>query len=353
MRLLLFALVVLLGFSAALAQPRTPTDNAIDRALEFLRRSQEPDGSWKAADAKNPAVTSLCVMAFLSAGHVPGEGPYSQVVEDGIRWVLSVQQPNGLIATEAYHEMYHHGISTLMLAEVIGMTDRKLGDAIRGKLTQAVEVILKAQRSSGLHKGGWRYQVNDTDGDLSVTGWQLMALRAAKNVGCDVPAEPIDHAIAYIKRCQSPTGGGFCYFPAGRTTVACTGTSILGLELCGKDMHRCPEAVQGGGYLLQNPPRWGSTHFFYGIYYCSQAAFQLGGNYWQAFRPTLHEQLLRYQNSRDGSWLGTDAGSKFYGPSYCTAMGVLALTVEYRLLPIYQRAEGADGQGRGTGKGIP
>ena len=28
-----------------------------------------------------------------------------------------------------------------------------------------------------------------------------------------------------------------------------------------------------------------------------------------------------------------------YGPNYCTAMAVLALTVEYRFLPIYQRVE--------------
>ena len=27
------------------------------------------------------------------------------------------------------------------------------------------------------------------------------------------------------------------------------------------------------------------------------------------------------------------------GPNYCTAMAILALTVEYRFLPIYQRAE--------------
>jgi len=349
MRIIFPAVIVLLALAVpaqdAAPPPRTPTDDALDRALRFLQRSQESDGSWRAADAKNPAVTALCVMAFLSAGHVPNEGPYGKVVADGIRWALQTQQPNGLIATEAYHEMYHHGISTLMLAEATGMTDPQLADSLRRQRARAVAVILKAQRTAGVHKGGWRYQVNDVDADVSVTGWQLLALRAAKNVGCDVPAEPIERAVDYLKRCQSPSGG-FCYFPAGRLTVACTGTSILGMELCGKDLHRCPEALKGGGYLLQNPPRWGSTHFFYAIYYCSQAAFQLGGNWWQAFRPTLDEQLLRYQNSQDGSWLGTDAGSRFYGPSYCTAMAVLALTVEYRLLPIYQRAEGSDSKGR-------
>ena len=121
--------------------------------------------------------------------------------------------------------------------------------------------------------------------DISVTGWQIMALRAAKNLGCDVPAENIDRAVDYIKRCQDPNSGGFCYMPHANLTVPCTGTSILALELCGKDLHHGPEVLRAGAYLLKNPPRWGDRICFYGIYYCSQATFQLGGNYWDFFRP--------------------------------------------------------------------
>src|ERR1019366_3174353 len=132
-------------------------------------------------------------MAFLSAGHVPGEGRYGETVEKGIRAVLKAQHENGLIAADGGQEMYHHGISTLMLAEAAGMTDAKLGDEIRKKLVKAVAIILKAQRTGGENeRGGWRYHVAPGDGaDISVTGWQIMALRAAKNVGCDVPAENI------------------------------------------------------------------------------------------------------------------------------------------------------------------
>ena len=93
------------------------------------------------------------------------------------------QQPNGLIATVGGHEMYHHGICTLMLAEVAGMTDAPLGKDIRAALEKAVAVLLEAQRTTGPHAGGWRYRVSGTDADMSVTGWQLMALRAAKNLG--------------------------------------------------------------------------------------------------------------------------------------------------------------------------
>ncbi len=189
------------------------------------------------------------------------------------------------------------------------------------------------------HKGGWRYRIEHYDGsDISVTGWQIMALRAAKNLGCDIPAETIANAVDFIKRCQDRSGA-FRYMPYSRITVPCTGTSILALELCGKDEHRSPAVLSGAAYLIRNEnlPSWGGRgHFFYGIYYGSQASFQVGGNYWTTYRTRLHEVMLRNQSST-GSWLG--GNETVYGPNYCTAMSVLALTVEYRFLPIYQRGE--------------
>jgi hypothetical protein len=320
-----------------------PVDRAIDRGLQNLKVLQSRvDGSWRGpGNAENPAITALAVMAFLSAGHVPGEGPYGETIENGVRWVLRKQAPNGLIAAAGNHEMYHHGIATLMLAEVAGMTDGELGKEVRQKLEKAVAIILKAQRTRGDDRGGWRYHVAPVDGsDISVSGWQLMALRAAKNLGCDVPAENIDLAVEYLKRCQDPATGGFTYTPrGGGPRASCTGTSILGLEICGKDRHHTPEALRAGSFLIQdrNLPHWGQEWFFYSVYYGAQAAFQLGGNYWSVYRPRLHEVLLRNQNG-SGFWEGRSADSR-YGRSYCTAMAILALTVEYRYLPIYQRGE--------------
>ncbi len=327
------------AWAQAPGTPNRPLDQAVEKALVFLKNNQKEDGAWTAGrSGRNPAITALAVMAFLSAGRVPGEGPYGATVERGIRWVLKAQNPNGLIATEGGHEMYHHGICTLMLAEVAGMVDGSLGEEVRKKLEKAVAVILKAQRKSGPHKGGWRYTVNAQDGDISVTGWQVMALRAAKNLGCDVPPEAIDGAIEYIKRCQDGGSGGFRYYPGAQLTVPCTGTSILALELCGKEQHRSQEVLRAANYLVSNPPRWGQMHFSYSIYYCSQATFQLGGHYWSNFRQHLHGTLLGKMTDT-GGWFGPDPEGQTYGPNYCTAMAVLALTVEYRLLPIYQRGE--------------
>ena len=84
---------------------------------------------------------------------------------------------------------------------------------------------------------------------------------------------------------------------------------------------------------------WNQLHFFYSIYYGAQATFQLGNNYWNVYRPLLHKTLFDRQQP-NGSWIASDN----FGPSYATAMSVLALTVEYRFLPIYQRHEENEGK---------
>src|SRR5205085_210442 len=144
-------------------------------------------------------------------------------------------------------------------------------------------------------KGGWRYTPHGNDADLSVTGWQLLALRAAKNAGCDVPADPIDRAVQYVLRCRDVSTPGFCYIPGGPTSVACTGTGILCLEICGKEGHRGREALQAGAVLLKAGVDWNQLHFFYCIYYGAQATFQLGNNYWNVYRPLLHKTLFDRQ----------------------------------------------------------
>jgi hypothetical protein len=351
-RLLLVAILALsIGVPAVAKPPREPMDEAIDRGLLYLRRTQNPvSGSWSgdplSAGRGDPAVSALAVMAFLSAGHVPGEGRHGPAVEKGIRFVMSCQKSNGVFGTTGFgqYEMYIHGICTLMLAEAAGMTDGPLGDELRKGLERAVEVILNAQRK-GTHSdsGGWRYQVIGYDSDLSVTGWQLMALRGARNLGCDVPAEKIKNAVDYVRRCHDKNTGGFRYTTQQRVTVPCTGTGILALELCGKEYHKAPELLAAGKFILSHDADPRQAHFFYGIYYTSQGMFQLGDDYWKQYRPKLHSLLLSVDAPRsDGAWYAggpTAFDDARWGPTYCTSMAILALTVEYRYLPIYQRFE--------------
>jgi hypothetical protein len=330
-------LAALLLHSSAYAQP--PKDrlaDSVDRGLAFLAKLQDADGSWPGQGMKHHGVTSLAVMSFLSAGHVPGEGPYRDTVERGVRYILKNQQPSGLfVPAGAWEEMYSHGISTLMLCEVAAMCDDKTTRELKPKLEKAVKLILQGQRTDqSVNKGGWRYRLDSTDADMSVSGWQLLALRAARNLGCDVPAERIDLAVGFVLQCRDPRSGGFCYTPGGNTSTACTGTGVLALELAGKERRHGREALQGGAHLIKHPLQLTDPYFSYSVYYGSQAMFQLGGNYWNVYRPLLHKILFDSQQ-QNGGWLAQDG----IGPSYNTAMAILALTVEYRFLPIYQRNE--------------
>jgi len=349
MRTLLAIVMFATCVPAMAAEPadREKLESAVNRGLKYLQGSQERDGSWTHGGTKSTALTALSVMSFLSAGHVPGEGPYGATVEKGIRWVLEQQRPSGVFSTQENYQMYHHGICTLMLAEASGMTDAKLGVEMRQKLEKAVDYILKAQRTAGKGEGGWGYiaGIERDYADISIVGWQLLALRAAKNLGCDVPAEAIEKAVKYVRGCWDAKEGGFFYYPGYRPSTACAGTGILSLEICGKNLHRCDEVMKAGDYVLKKPPEWGGPRFFYSVYYCSQGTYQIGGRHWKEYRPLLHKAVLPHQD-RDGAWVGTSGEDQLYGRNYGTAMTVLALTVEYRLLPIYQSGEDRTEKGR-------
>jgi hypothetical protein len=223
-----------------------------------------------------------------------------------------------------------------MLCEVSGMVDAERQKKLDVVLPEALKVILEAQKvkKAPVHQGGWRYHPGSGDSDISCAGWQLMSLRAARHCGAPVPVQAIEQAVEYIERCATPDGG-FSYQPGGAPGFARTGTGVLCLELCGK--HHAPKGIAGGEWLLKHPlTTFGGAYFYYGIYYASQAMFQLGDRYWTTFARQLYPIMLKFQ-AKDGSWPQGAAPESTAGASYGTAMSILALTVSYRQLPIYQR----------------
>lgn len=321
------------------ARQQAAIDQAVVRALRYLSEEQTQAGSWRAGGyGDSTATTSLAIMAFMAAGHVPDEGPYGLQITRGIRWVLAQQQPNGMLVGRgrSHGPMYSHGISSLMLAEVYGMLDGRLADETRVALQQAIKLILAAQnhRKEPAHRGGWRYYTTSTDSDLSVSAWQLLALRAAKDAGCDVPAENIDEAIAYIRRLRVSGNRGFGYQTGHGSSATRAGTGIVCLEVCGD--HHSAEALGAANSILQRPLSQHDAYFYYGAYYCTVGMFKIGGDYWTRIRPLLYDTILSEQRA-DGSWRARQGSEKKAGEVYATSMAVLALAVEYRFLPIYQR----------------
>jgi prenyltransferase/squalene oxidase-like repeat protein len=317
----------------------TRASRAVDRALEYLRSSQDPDGSWISGYGKSTGVVSLAAMAFLARGHVPGRGKYGETLDRAVGWVVQQSRDGFIVRDTSHGPMYCHAISTLMLGEVLGMVneERKGFESLARVHQAAVSTILRAQAVSkdSTAAGGWRYNVNSNDSDISVSGWTLLALRAAQDCGVAVPRKNIDQAVAYIKRCAHPLGG-FGYQPGGDPNLARSGTGVLALQICGD--FNSPEALRGGEYILKTPLVWQGPFFYYAVYYCSQGMYQLGGPPWESFRDKVETVLLAHQNS-DGSWPAppNETHEHQAGPAYMTAIAVLALSVEFKYLPIYQR----------------
>jgi hypothetical protein len=313
----------LIPVPAADAEIPLKVTQAVSKSLDYLAKTQNPDGSWPDNYGKSPAVVGLIVLAFLGHGEVPGRGKYKDTLEKATKYIMSCAQDTGLISQTGSQPMYNHGFSTLALAEVYGMSKREdIGKA----LNSAVDLICRTQNS----RGGWRYQARPADDDITVSGAQLMALRAAKNAGVDVPKEVIDNGVKYIASCAC-SGGGFGYQPGGSPGKARTGIGVLLLQLLGEEESKAVE--EGADYLLKNPLTPGESYFYYATYYCSQAMYQKGGKYWEEWEKNITETLLSRQNS-DGSF---NAQSSEGGAYYAVAMAVLALEINWKYLPIYQR----------------
>lgn len=339
--------------SALAPQAWTQVEAAIDRALAWLAREQGRDGSFEAPDTAQPAATSLAVMAFLSRGHLPGEGPYGGHLDRGVDFVVRSQQSNGLLAVSGTGSgktaNYNHAIGGLMLTEVYGLTDRARAARIKPAILAALGFTRRDQtqpKSYPGDQGGWRYLSSQAagDSDLSVTSWQLMFLRSARNAEFEVPKAYVDDAVGYVMRCWDERQGVFYYKKSGgesRWSRGMVGAGILSLAMAGQ--HETRIAQRAGDWLLGHPFRGfgeevgGGDRFFYSTYYCSQAMAQLGGRHWRQFFPSLVNVLLRSQQA-SGEWPPEPyGGDSMYGNAYTTAMAVLSLTPPLQLLPVYQR----------------
>jgi hypothetical protein len=343
-------------------------DEAVDKALTWLAAQQQPDGSFPSLPTGQPGVTSLCVMAFIAHGHVPGDGPYARQLERATDFVLSCQKENGLLAMfaddgpEIVRDVnrhmgtttaYNHAISSLAVSELYGMSDVERAERIEKVVKKALTASLEMQRwpkDNPKDRGGWRYidDRDESDSDLSLTGWELMFLRSARNAGFDVRKEPIDEAVAYVRRCYSEKYGTFEYWidrTDGRTR-AMAGAGVLALAHAGH--HKSKEAQQAGEWILTqkfepyNEPVMYTgdrllDRYHYSVFNCCQGMYQLGGRHWTEFYPRVVRTLLASQQS-DGSWPSdrhmTDAK---FGNAYTTALMVITLGAPNQLLPIFQR----------------
>lgn len=303
-------------------------DEAVQKGLAFLASQQKADGSFDPI----PAVTSLAILAFLASGYGPGLHPYGEVINRAIDSVLNIASPEGVLIG-GQGRFYSHSISTLMLAEVSGMVDPKRQARIDAVLPKAVRVLLAAQDvpKPPRQQGGWRYEPNSNDSDLSHSGWALLALRAARNNGAPVPEEAVEKAVRFILHCRREDGG-FSYQPAGGSNMTRAGIGLLCLELSGR--HRDNVTLKAAEYIARKFPNMdGELTHYYALYYVANGMYQLGGEEWETFAPRLYDYILGQQQPA-GFWAGHHHDANRV---YATSMAILALSVSYHQLPIYQR----------------
>ena len=348
-------------------------DASVERALDWLAKGQSEDGSFDSLELCQPGVTALGLMAFLARGESPVDGKYQQQVGKAIDYIANQQKPNGLIVLDGpgavpiprhirpggnrklgVSVVYNHAIAALSLCEAYGQCSPEQTERLAPVIEKAILATLEMQRwgkRQKIDKGGWRYidqRHANGDSDLSVTGWQIMFLRSARNAGFEVPKESVDAGVNYIQKCfQKHTDRkvfGYVVSDKSACTRGMAGAGVLALAHAGK--HDSEQAIQSGDWILKHgfekynddTPVYGSwlkDRYHYGALQCTQAMYQLGGKYWDEFFPTLVTSLLANQKA-DGSW-EPEAMEPHYGNRYTTALCILSLSVPDQMLPIFQR----------------
>lgn len=263
------------------------TEDAVRRALEWFTRVQEADGHWDGVSGHESATTGLAMLAYMGYGakHTwsleeknnlaltvkrlteepanPGlVGPrqpanpkgeinkpvknaelthYQKPLAKAVEWMLRIEKNGDLRGRRG--DMYDHGIAAIALAEAYSLTK---DPRLRQPLERVVAFTVKAQNPK---TGGWRYrtyQENPRDkGDLSVTGWQLMALKSAKRGGLDVPDRVFERVQTFLNLTSvGRSGGDYRYFPGGPRNPSMVAEGMFCQQLLGPDRERIARAIQ-------------------------------------------------------------------------------------------------------------
>jgi len=213
------------------------TEDAVLRALRWLKKNQQADGSWK---SQKIAMTGLAVLTFLAHGDKPGSSTeeFGLTVQKALDFLIKQQKDDGRFNGVDGNE-YAHLIATYALSEAYGMT---MNPNVKAAAEKALAPIIKGQHPTG----GWDYRMNPnpSDGtshgmkageyrdDTSYMGWAVQALKAAKMANIHV--EGLEKAYKLAPRGfkkNAAKGGGFGYTsPAkgGLTSVGVLCMMFLG-----------------------------------------------------------------------------------------------------------------------------
>lgn len=333
-------------------------DASVDRAVLFLARRQTPPGGGPSAEVGSfsadrfpVALTALSVLAMLSAGHTEDDGRYGLVLLRAADYLVSRLPEDGFYGRLDGSRMYGQALVVLALSElsVQSFSVERRRD-YRRVLERAAGMLMAAQRveKEARYAGGWRYEPQSTDADLSVTGWCVLALSTARLAGVDVPDEVFARAAAFARGCLVREGDavGFAYQPGGGLSTGPTAAGVMVMHLAG--------AVGAGGdaaevvaaataTLGRRPVRFEDRFAYYAAHAAvlathhadpavrrSPGAGVARGAVWAWAVP-----LLLPLQQEDGG-LPTSRTGEEPGRIYATAMAILTLTAPNGVLLSHQ-----------------
>lgn len=355
------------------------TESAVSKGLAYLASRQRSHGGFgeiEERDKKYGEVvvgrTGLALLAFLGAGHYPGsETTYDVETTHAIRFLIEQQVRNGHFGSAT--SSYGHGIATYALGEAYLLSRQ---DWIREPLEAGVRHILNKQiagTGDARLDGGWNYyyatrrQLETTSYPrVSVTAWQVMALKTARLAGLDVPHQRLELARSFLLKSWSDRYERMLYtrepsrlrsrFPTlpGSTPAAAFALQILGTARSERSLELSINMIdqhRPDGWWEADAPDFinradGNPYFWY---YGTLALFLHGGAAWERWNEALQETLLPSQR-RDGSWVPISVYANYARDTdddacYTTALNVLMLEVYYRYLTPFQ--ENVEGGARG------
>jgi hypothetical protein len=320
------------------------SEKAVLRGLEWLRKVQNSDGSW--GEKNKGAMTGFALLCFLGHGETNESADYGLTVGKAVQWIIDngTNYQGHLSMTKdgwgpGNGGVYEHAICAYALGEYYTMTkDERVVELLK----QAIGYVVQGQGPAG----GWMYSYDKTANDLSVSGWQIQALKAAHLTGLNLPGVDgaLDKSMDAIDKVWKGKEGYGYRGPENKWSL--TGVGILCRLFWKNEQGAVRNSME---WVLdeaekddkQKPLKYkGDKADLYAWYYHTQAALMFGGSAWQKWNKWFQDELCDVQNP-DGSWPAP--GGKSPGPAgeesmtgqvYRSCLCILMLEVFYRYMPV-------------------
>ncbi len=362
---------------------RTREGRSLFNALRWLARHQSPDGSWGttgwSAACKEPGcvapaggraadfdigVTCLALTAFVSAGLGPesdlelGHVTAGSVIRRAIGWILSQQQPDGMIAhgggkgAGSIKPVYENLLATYALFTAANSItpSEAFSDKDKQSLKENAFKALRAALALQNKGAGWGYTPL-APSDSWVTSWGAAALLAARDGGVDVPRVNLDWITAWYSTCTDKKDFHLGYAPAQMGKVNLAGNEVylhhdtlsafgglMRMQIEGKASATVATADKLVSMDLPNPDplRRDFCYWYLGTTFQAQRE-QRKGTGWKTWSEAAVRESITLQQSADtcslGSWLPDDRWSLMGGKVYATAINALLMEQIQALSP--------------------